>query len=337
MLKGPVILLVSWGTIVGLLIAERRAAWLRRLHPGWGILLMLAVVAPWATAIAIRSHGAFFADSVGQNFLGKVAQGQQAHGLPPGYYLMVFTAAMWPGSLFAVLALPFIWRHRREPAVRFLLAWIVPTWAVFELVVTKLPHYVLPTYPAIACLTGAAAVAPEGWPDGRTWRAIRLAYGAIWLAVGCGLAVAGPALLWTLQGVVRPIPVLAGLVVIGAAIAGFRYTLRGRAMPALAASGVAAVVLFASTYAGVLPNLHAIWLSPRIAAAVAAARPCPDSVLASSSFSEPSLVFSVGQDTKLVNAGEAADFLLANRKCGLALIGKRDAESFPLPNARLPG
>ena len=36
--------------------------------------------------------------------------------------------------------------------MRFLVAWIVPTWIVFELVTTKLPHYVLPLYPAIAIL-----------------------------------------------------------------------------------------------------------------------------------------------------------------------------------------
>ena len=45
-----------------------------------------------------------------------------------------------------------MWAARREPGAKFLLAWIVPTWIVFELVVTKLPHYVLPLYPAIAIL-----------------------------------------------------------------------------------------------------------------------------------------------------------------------------------------
>ncbi len=33
-----------------------------------------------------------------------------------------------------------------------LLAWLVPSWIVFEIVITKLPHYVLPLYPAIAIL-----------------------------------------------------------------------------------------------------------------------------------------------------------------------------------------
>ena len=43
-----------------------------------------------------------------------------------------------------------------EPAIRFLLAWLVPSWIVFELAVTKLPHYVLPLYPAIAILFAMA-------------------------------------------------------------------------------------------------------------------------------------------------------------------------------------
>src|SRR6185295_13978033 len=37
-----------------------------------------------------------------------------------------------------------------------LLAWLVPSWIVFELALTKLPHYVLPLYPAIAILTAGA-------------------------------------------------------------------------------------------------------------------------------------------------------------------------------------
>ena len=90
----------------------------------------------------------------GKSLLGKVATGQQSHGAPPGYYLAAFPLTFWPGSLFAALAVPFAWARRREPAVRFCLCWIAPTWLVFELVATKLPHYVLPTYPAIACLDG---------------------------------------------------------------------------------------------------------------------------------------------------------------------------------------
>src|SRR6185369_16220993 len=47
---------------------------------------------------------------------------------------------------------PSIWAARREKGAKFLLCWIVPAWIVLELVITKLPHYVLPLYPAIAIL-----------------------------------------------------------------------------------------------------------------------------------------------------------------------------------------
>ena len=157
MLKGPIILLVVLGTVLLLVVSERRAAWLRQLRPGWGVPLMLAVVLPWLIAIGIASDGTFFEIAIGKSLLGKVATGQQAHGAPPGYYLAAFPLTFWPGSLFAALAVPFAWARRREPAVRFCLCWIAPTWLVFELVATKLPHYVLPTYPAIACLDGGRA------------------------------------------------------------------------------------------------------------------------------------------------------------------------------------
>ena len=62
----------------------------------------------------------------------------------------------WPGAPLAGLAAPAVWRARREPGAQYLLAWLIPSWIVFELVLTKLPHYVLPLYPAIAILTVGA-------------------------------------------------------------------------------------------------------------------------------------------------------------------------------------
>src|SRR4029450_6604088 len=74
------------------------------------------------------------------------------HGAPPGYYFVLFWVTFWPGATLAALVTPAVWGARRERAIKFLLAWLVPPWVVFELVVTKLPHYVLPLYPAIAIL-----------------------------------------------------------------------------------------------------------------------------------------------------------------------------------------
>jgi 4-amino-4-deoxy-L-arabinose transferase-like glycosyltransferase len=328
MLKGPVIALVSFGTIVGLIVSERCWRWLGQLRPAWGVPLMLAIVLPWCVAIAVVSHGNFFANSVGTNFLGKVAQGQQAHGFAPGYYLALFPLAFWPGSLFAVFAVPFAWANRRTPQVRFLLAWIVPTWLIFEIVATKLPHYVLPTYPAIACLTAAAMAGPWRAPMGRAWRWVTGAFMALWVAIGLGLAVAGPIVLWRLEHRFGLVSTVAGVIILPLVAGTAWFAWRRRAAPALACALPMALLVYVSSYGFVLPELQTIWLSPRIAAAVAAVRPCPDSVVASSSFSEPSLVFALGQQTKLIGPAGAADHLAQNRACGLALIDSRDQSAF---------
>jgi 4-amino-4-deoxy-L-arabinose transferase-like glycosyltransferase len=331
MLKGPVVLIPGFGTPLALALVERRTDWWRRLRPAWGWALMLAIVVPWCVAIGIVSHGAFFARSVGTNFLGKVASGQQAHGLPPGYHLGVFAIAFWPGSIFAAMALPFVWARRHAPSVRFLLCWIVPHWLVFEAIATKLPHYVLPTYPAIALLTAAAIMTmPDrwSWPNSAWGRVALAVYGALGVALGVALSVAGPLLLWRLQHQVVPaawIVPLGALPLIG--VSAWLLLLR-QALRAAMTAIAAAVIIHVGLFLTVIPNLQAIWLSPRLAALVDDYRPCPDTVVASPSFSEPSLVFLVGQNTALIDPARAADLLRDNRACGLALVDRRDEPVF---------
>ena len=69
--------------------------------------------------------------------LDKVASGQEAHGAPPGFYLLLFWVTFWPGAVLAGLAAPIVWKSRHEPRIRFLLAWLLPSWLVFEAVMTQ--------------------------------------------------------------------------------------------------------------------------------------------------------------------------------------------------------
>jgi 4-amino-4-deoxy-L-arabinose transferase and related glycosyltransferases of PMT family len=156
LLKGPLILMFVVLTVGTLAIMDRSANWLWRLRPLWGLLWLLVLVLPWFVAIFWRAGDAFFADSVGGDMLSKLANAQESHGAPPLTYFVLFWVTFWPGAPLAGMAAPAIWRARREPGVQFLLAWLVPSWIVFELVITKLPHYVLPLYPAIAILIAGA-------------------------------------------------------------------------------------------------------------------------------------------------------------------------------------
>src|ERR1700709_2424187 len=151
LIKGPLILMFVVLTIVTLAILDRSAAWLWRMRPVWGLMWLLVLVLPWFVAIFWRAGDAFFADSLGGDMLSKLAA-QESHGAQPGTYLLLLWVSFWPAAPMAGLAAPAGWRARREPGAQYLLAWLMPSWIMFELVLTKLPHYVLPLYPAIAIL-----------------------------------------------------------------------------------------------------------------------------------------------------------------------------------------
>src|SRR6476659_247691 len=155
LLKGPLILMFVGLTILVLAVLDRSAVWLWRMRPVWGLMWTLVLVLPWFVAIFWRAGDAFFTNSLGGDMLSKLAA-QESHGAPPGLYLLLFWVTFWPGAPLAGMAAPAVWRARREPGAQYLLAWLIPSWLVFELVLTKLPHYVLPLYPAIAILTVGA-------------------------------------------------------------------------------------------------------------------------------------------------------------------------------------
>src|ERR1700761_5542429 len=198
LLKGPLILMFAGLTIVMLAILDRNASWLWRLRPLWGLMWMLILVLPWFIAIYWRAGGTFFTDSVGGDMLSKLAA-QESHGAPPGLYLLLFWITFWPGAPLAGMALPAVWRARREPGAQYLLAWLVPSWIVFELVLTKLPHYVLPLYPAIAILTVGALerrILSRSWlRRGTAWWFIIPALASLAAVVGAIMLPRQPAFL----------------------------------------------------------------------------------------------------------------------------------------------
>ncbi|AWK89070.1 ArnT family glycosyltransferase [Azospirillum thermophilum] len=328
LVKGPIVFLVSGTTALVLSLWEREVRWLKRLRPLAGLGIVAAIAAPWLIAIAIKSNGAFFAESVGHDMMGKVAGGQEGKGLPPGYYLGTFWVTFAPWSLLALLAVPWAWAKRRVEAVRFCIAWIVPSWLVFEAVPTKLLHYTLPVFPAVAALSAAAAV---DWFAAAEPGRRRILFG-----VAAALGVLGFA---ALVLAVAVIPYLVdgrvdavGLAMVPVVLALFALFLRSvarrRRIPAFAAGLAAAALLYAGTYGAVLPAIDGVWVSRQAARLVEAAHPCPDSIVASAGYSEPSLVFLLGTHTKLVHGGDAAGHLLAGGACALALVEQKEEAPF---------
>ena len=324
LLKGPIILLVTGGTILWLSMAMRRFGWLTPLRLKLGLPVMLAIVAPWLILITIKTQGAFFAESVGNDMMAKVAGGQEAKGFPPGYYILLFPVTFWPWSLVALPAIRWVWNNRRDPAVLFCLAWIIPAWLVFEVVPTKLFHYVLPVYAALALLTARAAL--DGFGKERPWlRGIAtILFAAITVALTGGMA----ALPVAVEKRFDPLSILLALGTLAVLAFGVVLFRRGWLRRSVAILTLGAFGLYLLAFQVVFPRLETIWLSPRIASAVDRARPCSDSVLVSVGFTEPSLIFLVGTDTVLTGDGAAAARHLAEDVCTLVLVDQNQSAAF---------
>jgi 4-amino-4-deoxy-L-arabinose transferase-like glycosyltransferase len=212
--------------------------------------------------------------------------------------------------------------------VRFCLCWILPTWIVFELILTKLPHYVLPIYPAIACLAAAGLLRPDRRDPSRWAAALMRTFAALWLVVGIALSCWLPVATWLIEARVDLIGVLTAFTAVPLLIWTLLLLRHAKAIHAVACAGTAALVLFASVYAYQLPHLQTIWMSPRIAEAVARARPCVRTILATAPYIEPSLVFVLGTGTELTDVEGVAEHLRRDPACGLALVGADERSSF---------
>jgi len=319
LLKGPLILMFVALTILALAIVDRSATWLWRLRPVWGLTWLLVLVLPWFVAIFWRAGDAFFTDSIGGDMLSKLAA-QESHGAPPGVYLLLFWVTFWPGAPLAAMAVPAVWRARREPGAQFLLAWLVPSWIVFEFVLTKLPHYVLPLYPAIAILTLGAL---ERRVLSRSW----LMRGAAWWfvipALAYVVAVVGAVTL-TRQPVFLAWPFVAAALIFGL-FAWWLYD-DNRAERSLLNAVVAAMFLAVALYGVVVPALTPLFPSAEIARALRNVA-CVGPKAAAAGFHEPSLVFMTGTSTILTDGSGAADFL-GQGSCRFALVEQRSERGF---------
>jgi 4-amino-4-deoxy-L-arabinose transferase-like glycosyltransferase len=322
LLKGPVILMFVVLTAAALAVRDRSLRWIGALRPFTGIAWMLLLVLPWFAAIVARSGTEFFTDAVGHDMLAKVTSGQEAHGAPPGLYLLLFFITFWPGAVLAVMAAPRIWQARREPGARFLLAWLIPSWIVFELVITKLPHYVLPLYPAAAILI--AGILDQDGLLKKPWLVRGTVGWFIFPAVVAILVVVGFVLINRDLGLIAW-PSAAAATIFGL-FAWWLFETDG-AERALLRGMVASVFMTMTVFGITFPALPALFPSALVADAVRASD-CAGPQLASTGYyQEPSLVFLLGTNTKLTDGPGVAEFMNAGG-CRFGLVDARSERGF---------
>jgi 4-amino-4-deoxy-L-arabinose transferase-like glycosyltransferase len=320
LIKGPLIVMIVALAAVTLAAVDRSARWLLRLRPLAGVPWLLLLVLPWFVAIVSRAGDTFFVDSVGGDLMSKVAGGAEGHWAPPLTHLVLFWVAFWPTAPLAALAAPAVWRRRHDPAVRFLLAWLVPAWIVFELVPTKLPHYVLPLYPAAAMLVAWAierrALSAKRWIARITMH---------WPIIAAVLSIAAVIAVIALR---RQLGFLAWPFAAGSMIFGFfawRLFDEDGAERSFLRAAVASQLFSIAAIGAIVPLLHPLFPAAMLAEAVAPR--CGHPRYAAAGYHEPSLVFLFGTATVLTDGPGAADFL-GEGGCRFAFVEARQGRSF---------
>lgn len=188
LLKGVIAPMTAGLALASLVFWERRAQWLRPLLDWRGPSLFIILTVPWFLAVQIATNGAFLWEAAAVDLGQKIVSAAEGHKGLPGTHLVALPLLFWPGSLFLLPGVMIAWRvlskrpletARLRPAHlaetdpvgysllsseagvwRFLVCWALPTWLVFELAPTKLVHYTLPAYPALAFM---AAAGLERW------------------------------------------------------------------------------------------------------------------------------------------------------------------------------
>ena len=311
LLKGPIGPMVVLLAGAALWIWDRRAPWLPKLGWTWGIALILLIVGPWALAITVATDGAFWSGAVMGDMASKLVSGQESHWAPPGLHTLLSPLLLFPATALLPAALIGAWKGRASTGVRFALCWLVPAWIVFELAPTKLPHYPLPLYGALAWLCVAALDQPMG-------RLTRAAGAALAVLAGAALAAAGVYLSTAYRGPGSLPSAAAGaaLMLASAVTGAVLIWLRQRPVAALAAAGGLAMLGHGVLTAAVAPSLKPLWIARRTATALHHMNLDPRNgvirgPVAVAGYPEPSMVFLLGTRTELGD-GEVAAAAIAD-------------------------
>lgn len=315
--KGPVTPMIALLAALGASWFARDLRWLRRTRPLLGLLILAAALTPWVVATARVVGWGTLVEVLRDETLGRSTEPKEGHWGPPGYHLVLLPLLYWPGSLLTLHALLRLRPDLRagtpfRDAARYLCAWILPAWVVFELVGTKLPHYALPLYPAVALATMRAVIDLNDRAHAPARRVPDLPGLILWSLLGLGLLAGAPVLVATLDAG----PLVLAASIANAAVCTLLVVLSARAARRQETArsvviAVGAMVCFVFTLlATVLPNARDLRVTARLAAFIDQLP--PGTPVATTSYREDSLVFATRARLAYTPKDSAAAWAVAN-------------------------
>ena len=190
--KGLVGLVVPGMVFFFYLLLSKSWSVLRRIRLIPGAALFLLVVAPWYILAETHNPG-YLRYYLWEEHFGRFATTKFDRFSPWYFYLYVVPLGLLPWTFLLPAAIKNYWRRKLDDRTLWLILWAGLPILFFSLSKAKLPHYILPSLPALAILVGVAL--PRALCESQD--RCRFGFAASWL-------VLSSAFLYSAAGVIRP-------------------------------------------------------------------------------------------------------------------------------------
>ena len=314
------------------------AAWLlRKIKPGalryiWlvaiAVVFGILIFCAWAIPANNATGGDFLKVFIGKHILTRAIKPMENHGgqfllyLP--YYLPIVIVGFFPWTLYLPGTVSAIIGKRiGNPYSRaILIAWVVPVFVIMSLAATKLPHYIVFIWPAIAIAVAATIDAESQniftaqdrkWLRGGVWFFGSVAVGAAMALLIAPHFLHAPAL-W------RPCLECAAIL-IATTIFAVRHQLAERFSKSALVVLTGMILLYISYLFGFLPAFEQLKISPPIAKAVREKTPLQTPV-AMYKYAEPSLNFYIDRQIEELRSANAVVEWAKQPQDGVLIIPK---------------
>ncbi len=350
--KGPVGFLIPLLAVIPYLSLTRRwGHFWREGKPLAGLLVFVAVALPWyATMLAI--HGSRYTASAQADTIGRFLNVIGGHGGTLFFYVPVLLFGFFPWSGLLPFALSHTWSRWREtrslpvtrhsslvtaPAAQelelFAALWLLAGFVFFSLSSTRLPHYIVPLFPAAAILTSrywTRCLTDDQTPGRRAAIHVTMILGYL-----LGLAMAFGPTLYTrfVEKIAKEFPMaplvdigqsplmLAAVLIVGAAAIGYFGLSDDRRAGAFWAAGAAIGSMLLILIHLTLPRFSHYFIEPpQQLAYTAGLNLAPEERLILYGPSRPSLLFYAKRRAIVVRPGEEETLRAQVRQAGKIMI-----------------
>jgi 4-amino-4-deoxy-L-arabinose transferase-like glycosyltransferase len=324
--------LVGLLTLTALSLYERKISWAKNLHFFYGALLFAGLTLYWVYMVNQAEHSNYLLQMIHKDLLPKLTGGHESHGKPPLFHLAILPLTFWPACLFFWQGAHYVKDNFKQPTVLFLLAWILPTWIFFECMPTKLPQYVLPTFPAIAllCALGVAKKAMPMRPN--LMRVLQFLWwifsvillgGIVWVSYFFMNQLTLINIVWFTLGFILITYVLFLV---------YKKKLTTAAIMVVCLS----FLIYPYIFAVLLPQINPLWITPQIEKVVKKEGINDENPLYVAGYAEPSVVFGLGtRRVKFVETEELIGKILQTPKVIAVVEGTQFNAMKPLCRVRI--